>query len=234
MKWGRLAKHLDESGLPPIEVIEAILDTFGLSAVVELIGKLDHPGAYCLALAESIAAGKAPDSDGDALYWASQAADCGIPPGNTSRLIAIGLDVGEIVTQPIEEAREHLLDLTRKVQDPLMYQERLGEWMDACTVAARNDPIGLATAEALLEGPGWYICWLRFTIVLVVAEAASMAEQSQLGLVALRILTEVQNPFIGEPRACDLYSIRGRIDVTIRRAVSLLDDQAWEEAIEAP
>ena len=232
VNWGRLASRLDENGLFPTKVIEAILDTFGLPAVVELIGELAHPGAYCLALAESIAAGKAPDSDGDALYWASQAADCGIPPGNTSRLIAIGLDVGEIDTQPIEKARERLLDLTRKVQDPLMYQERLGEWMDACTIAARNDPIGLATAEALLEGPGWYTCWLRFTIALMVAEAASKAKQSQSSLVALRILTEVQNPFLGEPRACDLYSIRGLIDVTIRRAVSLLDDQAWEEALE--
>ena len=231
VNWGRLANRLDESGLPPTKVVEAILDTFGLPAVVELIGELAHPGAYCLALAESIAVEQTPDSDGDALYWASRAADSGIPPGSTSRLIAIGLDVGEIDTQPIEEARERLLDLTREVQDHLMFQERLGEWLDACTLAARNDPVGLATAEALLEGPGWYTCWLRFTIALAIAETASMTEQSQLSLAALRILTEVQNPFLGNPRACDLYSIDGLIDETLWRAVSLLDDQSWEEAI---
>ena len=233
MNWGRLANRLNENGLPPTEVVEAILDTFGLPAVVELIGELAHPGAYYLALAESIVAGKAPDSDGDALYWASRAADCGIPPGSTSRLIAIGLDVGEIDTQPIEKARERLFDLTREVQDRSVRWETrsLGEWMDACTVAARNDQFGLTSAEALLKGPGWYTCWLRFTIALVVAEAASKAKQSQLGLEALRILTEVQNPFLGEPRACDLYPIHGLIEETICRAIFLLDDQAWKEAI---
>ena len=233
VQWGRLAKQLDKSGLSPTKVIEAILDTFGLSKVVELIGELAHPGAYCLALAEAVVAGKAPDSDGDALYWASRAADCGVPPGSTSRLIAIGLDISKVDTRPIEKAREHLLDLARKVQDRFVYSEteRLGEWMDACAIAARRDRLGLNTAEALLSGPGWYTCWLRFTISLVVAEAAPSDQKSQSGLEALRILTEVQNPFLGDPRACDLYPINGLIDETIRRAISLLDDQAWEEAI---
>ena len=232
--WERLAKRLDENDLPSAEVVEAILDTFGLPAVVELIEKLDHPGTFCLALAEAIAAGTVSDSDRDALYWASRAADCGLPPGSTPRLIAIGVDAREIDAQPIEKAREHLLDLTREVQDRSVRWEtgQLGEWMDACTIAARNDRIGLAAAEALLKGPGWHTCWLRFTIGLVVAEAASADEQSQSCLEALRILTEVQDPFLGEPRACDLYPIQSRIEETIRRAVSLLDDQAWEEALE--
>ena len=236
VQWGRLAKQLDKSGLSPTKVIEAILDTFGLSKIVELIGELAHPGAYCLALAEAIVAGKAPYSDGDALYWASRAADCGTPPGSTSRLIAIGLDISKVDTRPIEKAREHLLNLTREVQDRFVYSEteRLGEWMDACAIAARKDPFGLASAEALLSGPGWYTCWLRFTISLVVAEAAPSDQKSQSGLEALRILTEVQNPFLGDPRACDLYPINGLIDETIRRVISLLDDQAWEEAIESP
>ena len=234
MNWEQLATRLDKRDLPAADVVEAILDTFGLSAVVELTEKLAHPGAVCLALAEAIAAGKAPDSHGDALDWASRAADCGLPPGRTSRLIAIGLDVGKVDMHSIQKARGHLFDLTREVQDGSVCSEtaQLGEWMDACTVAARNDPFGLATAEALLEGPGWYTCWLRFTIGLVVAEAVSADEQSRSCLEALRILTEVQDPFLGEPRACDLYPIHGLIEDTIRRAVSLLDDQAWEEAIE--
>ena len=178
--------------------------------------------------------GDAPDSDGDALGWAARAVECGLPPGSTSRLISIGVGVDRVVTQPVQKARECLLNLTRGVQDRsvCLETEKLCEWMDACAVAAINDPLGLAAAEALLEGPGWYTCWLRFTIALVVAEAGSASEQSRSGLKALRILTEVQDPFLGKPRACDLYAIHGLIDETIRRAVSLLDDQAWEEAIE--
>ena len=147
--------------------------------------------------------------------------------------VALGVDVGKVDTQPIEKGRECLLDLTRMVQDSLMYREteKLAEWIDRCTVAARIDPVGLAAAEALLEGPGWYTCWLRFTIAHTIAENASADEQSRLGLEALRILTEVQDPFLGDPRACDLYPILGLIYGTIRRAASLLDDQAWEEAI---
>ena len=233
VNWEQLAKRLDEDNLPASDVVKMILDTFGSSAVVELIGNLAHPGTYYLAFAEEIAAGTVSDADGDALYWASQAVENGVPSGCISRLIALGVDVGKVDTQPIEKGRECLLDLTRMVQDSLMYREteKLAEWIDRCTVAARIDPVGLAAAEALLEGPGWYTCWLRFTIAHTIAENASADEQSRLGLEALRILTEVQDPFLGDPRACDLYPILGLIYGTIRRAASLLDDQAWEEAI---
>lgn len=234
VNWTRLAELMDEGDLPASDVVRAILDTYGLPAVVDLIGKLTHPGAVCLALAEEIAAGNAPDSDGDAVHWASRAAACGVPPGSTARLIAIGVEVAKVDLQPTKKARERLLELTREVREPSKYlkAERHGEWIDSCTVAARNDQIGLNSAVALLDGPGWYTCWLRFTIALVVAEAASVDKQSQSGLEALRILEEVQDPFLGEPRACDLYRIRNWIDKTIRRAVALLDDHAWEEALE--
>ena len=234
INWIRLAKRLDENLLPSASVVEAILDTFGLPTLVKLIDKIHNPGTLCLALAEAIAAGEASDSDGDARDWAARAAECGLPTGSMSRLIAIGVDVSRANRQPVQKARERLLNLTREVQGRSVRWEtgQLGEWMDACTVAAKNDPLGLAAAESLLEGPGWYTCWLRFTIGLVVAEAGSASEQSPASLKALRILTEVQDPFLGEPRACDLYPIRDSIDETIRRAVSLLDDQAWEEAIE--
>ena len=173
INWKLLAKRLDENLLPPASVVEMILDTFGLPTLVKLIDELHHPGALCLALAEAIAAGDAPDSDGDALGWAARAVECGLPPGSTSRLISIGVGVDRVVTQPVQKARECLLNLTRGVQDRsvCLETEKLCEWMDACAVAAINDPLGLAAAEALLEGPGWYTCWLRFTIALVVAEA---------------------------------------------------------------
>ena len=234
IKLEQLARRLDKGTLPAADVVGAILDTFGFPAVLELIEKLTRPSTFYLALSEKIAAGTVSDSEGDALYWASRAADCGLPPGSAPRLIAIGVDVGEVYARPIEEARARLLELTREVQDSSVRWEtgRLSEWMDACAIAARKDPFGLSAAEALLEGPGWYTCWLRFTIALVVAEAASADEQSRSGLEALLILTEVQDPFLGEPRACDLYPIHGLIDETIRRAISLLDGQAWEEAFE--
>ena len=234
VKWESMAKLLDESELPAPDVIQAMLDTFGLSSVVELIDNLAHSGIFCLALAEKIAAGRVSASVGDALYWALRAVDYGLPPGNTWRLISIGVEIRKVDAQPIDEARKHLLDLTRQVQARSVRSEneQLGEWMDACVIAARNDPFGLAAAEALLDSPGWYTCWLRFTIALVDAEAAPISVQSEAGLKAIRILTEVQDPFLGKPRACDLYQIHELINTTIRRAVSLLDDQSWRVGLE--
>ena len=234
VQWERLATWVDERDLSPIEVVDAVFDTFGLSAVVGLIEKVAHPGAYCVALAESVDSGRISDSEHDAFYWALQAASYDIPAGSVSRLLAFGMDVGDIDPRPLEETRARLEQLTRNVQDYRRYQEttRVAEWIDACTMAARNDLIGLNAAEALLEGPGWYTCWLRFVIDFVIAEAKLVEEQSQAALQALRILTEVKNPFLGDPRACDLYPIHGLIRQTIWRAVHLLDDQGWKEGIE--
>ncbi len=234
VNWENLAKQLDADSLPAVEVIRAVIATFGLATVVEFIGKLDHPSTACLALAEEIEAGTAPDTEGSALHWASQAVDGGLPPGSASRLIAIGLDVEEIDARPVKAGRERLLNLAREIQErlPTGETELFHEWLDACAVAAIKDPFGLNAAEATLNGLGWYTCWLRFTISLVIAEAAPPDERSRSSLQALRILTEVEDPFLGKPRACDLYYIHGLIDETIRRAVHLLDDLDWAEALE--
>ncbi len=234
VNWENLAKLLDAEGLPVVEVISSVVDTFGLSTVIEFIDKLDHPGTACLALAEEIEAGTAPDSEGSALYWASRAVTGGLPTGSASRLIAIGLEVDDIDAPPVNAVRERLLNLARELQDrsSIGETEQFHEWLDACAVAAIKDSFGLNAAEAALDGPGWYTCWLRFTISLVIAEMASPGERSRSSLEALRILTEVEDPFLGEPRACDLYFIHGLIDETIRRAVHLLDDSDWAEALE--
>jgi len=234
IKWERLAKRLDKQKLPASEVIKAILDTYGLSEVINLIELLANPGAFCFALANEIVAGNIPELHGHAQDWAVRAIEHGLSPGSTQRLIEIGVDVTEHFPWSIESSREHLLGLTHEVQDRSITLEAgpFREWMDMCTLAARKDPLGLSVAEALLEGPGWYTCWLKFTIALVFAEADSPDKQSQSSLEALRILTEVENPFLGEPRACDLYHLHSIIDVTIHRAVSLLGDSDWGKALE--
>lgn len=233
ISWEGLADWLDQTALPASTVVDAILDTYGLPAVVGLIQQLDHPGNFCLALAESISTGSTPDSHGSPRLWASAASGHGLPPGNAHRLIALGVEVADLAAQPVPDARAVLLDLTREVQDRSVRWEtgRLGEWLDACALAARRDPLGLRSAEALVAGPGWYRCWLRFTVALVRAEAAPAVDQSRLSVDALHLLTEDLNPFSGDPRACDLYPIHRVIDATIRRAVSLLNDQAWGEAL---
>ena len=231
LNWDRLATHVNDGHLPPSDVLRAILDTYGLPPVIALLPKLTQDGDFCLALAEGVSARTMPDSAGDALHWASRAATSSVSPGMAARLIALGVPVDQVDHRPIEEARKHLLELTREVLATCREVNRVGNWMDACAVAAKRDPFGLATAEGLLSGPGWYTCWLRFTIALVRAEARAPDERSRSSLEALHILTQVQNPFLGDPRACDLYPIHGLIGDTVRRAVSLLDDRGWGEGL---
>jgi len=234
IKWERLAKRLDKKKLPASEVIKAILDTYGLSEVINLIELLANPGSFCLAFANEIAAGNIPKLHGNAQDWALRAIEHGLPPGSTQSLMEIGVNITEHFPWSTESSREHLLDLTHKVQDRSITFEvgPLIDWMDMCVLAVRQDPLGLSAAEALLDGPGWYTCWLKFTIALVFSEADSSDKQSESSLEALRILSEVENPFLGEPRACNLYHIHGIIDATIHRAVSLLSDSDWGKALE--
>jgi hypothetical protein len=233
VSWDRVARVVEHQHLPAQGVIDAVLDTYGLRTVVVLVARLEQPGRFCLALAERIYDGHVSTTYGSARLWAWAATAHGAPTGSVHRLLALGLSVDDLVHQPIDEARERLLDLTRNVQKSSVRWETgaLGEWLDACVIAARKDALGLDAAEALIVGPGWYRCWLRFTMALARVETAPTEDQSRLGLDALRLLTEDLNPFTGDPRSCDLYSIHGVIDATIRRVVDVLDDEAWAHAL---
>lgn len=130
-------------------------------------------------------------------------------------------------------ARERLLDLTHAVQEHSIQFDKSGNletWLDATALAAFLDEDVLRSVEVLIAGEGWYRCWLRFSLALSKAEAAS-SENSSLALNALRLLTEDLRPFAGDPRACDLYSLRGAIHDVITRAMHLLEDSDWEEGL---
>ena len=199
LRWDRLAQELDDGVLPTADVVEALLDTSELSGIMRLLEELDRPAAVCLALAEAIAAGRASASRGDALYWAKRAAAFGVPPGCALQLIALGVDSSDIALGPAHDAHDRLQKLTRQVQErPIQsHPEHVGEWIDACALALRTDVLGLNSAEAMLRGPGWYTCWLRFTIALLYAEDEPAGRRSRAGVDALRILTEVRDPFLG-------------------------------------
>lgn len=234
VSWDRLARWVEQDSLPASRVAKALLDTYGLAGVVALISWMRQPGDLCLTLAEQIAAGFIPDTHGSSGLWALAAAGHGTTPGTAHRILALGVPLESLVGESVTEAREHLMELTREVQKRAVRWETglVGEWTDACAVAARQDALGLNAAEALVGGPGWYRCWLRFTMALNRAEASAPDDQAPpLALDALQILTDDLNPFSGDPRACDLYPIHGVIEQTVRRAVALVDDGGWPDAL---
>lgn len=234
----KLAAWLDrqQSDKTTVSVMRAMTDTHGTWAVAALVWRQARPGATRLAFAEEIAAGRCPDNYGSARSWAAAAVAYGAPTGSAHRLLGLGLAPDDIASNNAAHTRQQLLDLTRQAQQhDIMYQgpaARVAAWLDLLSLAARRDDLGLNTAEALITGPGWYRCWLRFAVALARAEHAKPEDRSRLALQAIGILAEDLDPFAGNPRSCDLYWIHSLIGNTIRRAVTLLTDADWKAALQ--
>ncbi|WP_129773469.1 ATP-binding protein [Streptomyces sp. L-9-10] len=231
----RIARWLDEHGDQSAAdaVVKVLLDTEGTDAVTGLVPRLTRGGPVCLSLAERIAAGAVPGQPGSAAHWARKAAGLGHLPGTAHRLLALGAAAADLAGDgtPVRDA---LLSLTRDVQRERVRwsAEAVARWLDTLAAAAVTDPVGLDAAEALVRGPGWYPCWLRFVIALVRAESAGAALRSGLAVEALGLLRGDLRPFAGNPRACDLYAIHPLVEETVRRAVVLVCDDDWPQAWE--
>jgi hypothetical protein len=233
--WNHLAEWVERDDLPMPDIIGAVVDTYGADGAIQLIHALGKPGEACLAYAEKLVA-TLPDGEGipSPRTWAVAAVAHGVRAGSIHRALKLGVLPSSIAHQATETERERLMDLTRAVQEPSIQFDKNGNleaWLDATNLAACLDEDALRAEEVLIAGEGWYRCWLRFAIGLSKAEASS-AERSPLALNALRLLTEDLRPFAGDPRACDLYSLRASIHDTITRAIKFLDDSDWEEGFE--
>ena len=227
-----LADSLDEAGLAPASAIDALFDTLGAEGAVEVVMRLKSRGAYALRLAERLTVSEVASEREQAFGWAEAAVNDDGCAGDAHRFMDLGVPVADFVPMNVDEARDRLLQLTRQVQEHgVQFEPRpVLRWLDACVLAARRDHLGLATAEALLSGEGWYRCWLRFVVSLCRAEAQPAAQRPEAALNALKLLTGDLRPFIGDPRACDLYRLQGVISSTIRRALTLVTDALWSEA----
>lgn len=231
--WKLLARQINEHNLSSEHVVKTIHDVLDERSVAHFIGLLSDPGRACLEFAEALAVKNAPESPENVRFWAKRAEESGLPLGDTWRLIKLGVNIGRRSRQPLEEARTRLLELAEIVQDHsgLRESKPLWEWLDACSAAAINDQDGLAMAEEMLRDPGWYVCWLRFTIGLASAEAACGKKQSELGLKALCILTKSDFPVVRSASTSNPSVFHFVISSTLKRAVALLDDCDWKEAV---
>ena len=250
--WHEVADFISDNRLRAHDVIGVILDTFGPDGVWQIIPLLEQPATVFLCVARHVADRQLEEELGSARSWALKAVRHGTAAGALHAVLSFGVDVNEVVCSWPEEAREVLVSLTRRVQEPNILWEitdswvrdARGEsddrsedadlfvWLDVCTAAAHRDPLSLNAAEALIVGEGWYRCWLRFTIGLARTEAAHAEDRASLAVEAIRHLATDLEPFSGEPRACDLFSIHPTIQQTIRRAMRLVDDERWSECIE--
>jgi hypothetical protein len=85
----------------------------------------------------------------------------------------------------------------------------------------------LAPLAARFQGEGWYRRWLRFLVAL--AEATDSAAV----VAALEEVAMDTAPFVGQPRACDLYEIRGETEASFAQAFSRLADEDIADGLDA-
>jgi hypothetical protein len=108
-------------------------------------------------------------------------------------------------------------------------------WVAGVAVMAETEPEHLAALRQGIEGEGWYRAWLRFVAAISEAETQSHEHPDDAEAVVLRglgYLAEETDPFLGTPRACDLYQIRGVMHSTFERALRLLRGAtSWESAL---
>ena len=226
-----VAQWVDGEGLPARAVVDAICDTLGIAFVEDLFGYSARVPELSLALAERLHIDgdqTPPETRQRVLETARQRAF----PGGVARLLALGL-AADNIPGLTTDLRERLFELTRKVQDSRIPHEPapVFAWLDLCAASARVNAIALAAAESLVSGEGWYRCWLRFVCALSRAEALDTALRSAAAVNALGILVEERNPFVGDPRACDLYGLDEPIVGTLRRALRLVSDSDWSRAL---
>ncbi len=95
-------------------------------------------------------------------------------------------------------------------------------------------PAMAARERERLAGEGWYRCWLRFVLTLAAADAARRDGRAERLDEAFIELTRDTGPFVGEPRACDLYRIWSVIADSLAWALSLAQSaDEWALALEA-
>jgi len=107
------------------------------------------------------------------------------------------------------------------------------DWVATIRLHALTGNLQTLDAERhRVDGEGWYRCWLRFVIASAGAEAAATQNRSyDSSAVFAELLGDVR-PFVGSPRACDLYRIHSVIAESLTRALNFpitLED--WEYAI---
>lgn len=102
--------------------------------------------------------------------------------------------------------------------------QNIETWMASMRFCAQST-VGEAVFKSEInrvQGVGWYRCWLRYVLELSIAEFNSQVKTPLDICSIFSILSEDVHPFVGSPRACDLYRIHGAIKSSLALGLSLI------------
>ncbi len=219
-----LTNWLDQDGLPcPSDLVTMLLDIYQSSAVVlEIIRLLPkkRQSAYVFALAQQLprlgTTQQMPSKD--ALL---------------ERAVKLGLSSWDIV-QALETGANPSLfridenELIAQTRTILNYDSQWTEaavvkWVACVFIAAHTNPTISDRVILLIQGRGWYRCWLEYVVEIARFKASGIGSI----IPTFKLLTNETSPLTGEPRVFDLYRIHALIGETLRLGLKHIADEEW-------
>lgn len=152
-----------------------------------------------------------------------KAIDNEVPLSQFQALLEEGFDAAQLAdaTPNVEGL------IARLLADPHMPDEgAVARYVTAVLVRGAAG-LDLSSVRSQLEGEGWYRRWLRFVLEL------GRLQRGEGDIVAaLAELAADTAPFVGKPRACDMYGVRHISAATLRRALSCVAAKQRVDALE--
>lgn len=138
------------------------------------------------------------------------------------------IDLGGVPnTKTLSHSTEVVGDLTNEVALSKYPNEQLvSKWLTTIRLCSWVDAPQLESLASSITVDGWFRGWVRFALSVSVATTKHRQdpEASEAAvLTALEDLASEKDPFRGEPRACDLYSITEQIEALWRLTVGLFN-----------
>ena len=186
--------------------------------------------ALLLGLAD--AANAAPDLCGPKLPYASRALTFAATSDEVLWCLDAGASIQDACCEPMRRSE---LDLSWSEAVRQSDTLSMRAWVSRVRLWARSEQgrKELDDAVQAIQGEGWYLCWIRFVIRTALAEGLASEGAAFDAIAAFRELTVDTRPFVGTPRACDLYFLRGLINESLERGLFLLDTaHQWQQAID--
>jgi hypothetical protein len=173
-------------------------------------------GWFELRLAEAHACEGAEEA---AIAAAQRSLSHGLPVSAFRRLLDVGLppDAIDSSPNPAEAA-------VAAIKSDLPDRHVVDRFLTAVFCAARRGD-DLEEIRRSLAGPGFYPAWLQFCCDLAEVEASGGDIASSLAELA-----DHTAPFVGRPRACDLFSVHDLCTESFRRAVAVVAEDRWPAA----
>jgi len=235
--FGRLARYLEQLDSPPTKYLRPLLRRVvqfcGVNTLSRIVAEArmanEVRSVVLIELARALAGA---GQDGIAHEAATRAARESQSMELLAECLGLGADESEVAR--LLPALSNV-DIALNGERYHLETEAMRQWVAGVKIAAVTSPQELDLVSRRIIGVGWYRAWLRFVISLARAEAQFGTDQ--LGaqasiLMAFADLASDTRPFVGTPRACDLYRIHGVIHETISRGLRIIrDEAAWSEAL---